>query len=60
MELWKIHRFCQGASLDQLLRAEQELVQAINEEKVSDTNAAKTLELLREYIELKRIFRDVD
>lgn len=58
MELWKIHKFCENASLDQLLRVEQELVKAIDEGKVSHTTALKALELLREYIELKRIFRD--
>ena len=54
MELWKIHKFCTTASLKQLYDIEKKL------ERLSrlrhTTNADKALEIVREYIELKKLF----
>lgn len=57
MELWKIHKYCESAELDTLIRKEAELAEKLAEGRFSDTNAIKALDILREYIELKRLFQ---
>ena len=54
MELWKIHRFCETATLKQLQETEEKL-KALAQQQ-SSTNANKALEIVREYLELKRLF----
>ena len=56
MELWKIHRFCETATLPELLEKEAALARLVAEERLRSTNAKKVLEIIREYIELKRLF----
>ncbi|WP_156885252.1 hypothetical protein [Acidihalobacter ferrooxydans] len=56
MELWKIHKYAETASLAELLAKERELDAAIKTGKVVSTNAEHVLRLLREYIELKQMF----
>jgi len=56
MELWKIHKFCESASLAELLRKELQLEKAVELRRVSDTNAKIILALVKEYIEVKRLF----
>jgi len=58
MELWKIHKFCEGASLAELLARREKMTRLMNNIALSNTNAAKVLDLLNEYIELKELFED--
>ena len=58
MELWKIHKFCESATLEQLEEREKRLVSLMEANSLSDTNAQKLLAVVREYIELKRMFGD--
>ena len=54
MELWKVHKFCTTASLTQLCDIEKKLERLSRLQHT--TNADKALEIVREYIELKRLF----
>ena len=56
MELWKIHKFCESASLSELRERQDRLKALIESGRVSDTNAEKALELITEYIDLKSLF----
>jgi hypothetical protein len=56
MELWKIHKFCEGASLAELFERKLELVALMEKQNLSNTNAIMVLNVLDEYIELKRLF----
>jgi len=56
MELWKIHKFCEGASLKELLSRREKMTALMKSNALSNTNAEKVLSLLDEYIELKRLF----
>ncbi|MGD9171168.1 MAG: hypothetical protein PVI97_14060 [Candidatus Thiodiazotropha sp.] len=58
MELWKIHKFCETASLSELQESRDKLKTLIDQMKLIDTNALKALELIDEYIELKSLFED--
>jgi hypothetical protein len=58
MELWKIHKYCETASLSELRERRDRLKALIDQLKVIDTNALKALEVIDEYIELKRLFED--
>jgi hypothetical protein len=58
MELWKIHKFCESATLEQLEDREKRLVGLMEANSLSDTNAQKLLVVVREYIELKKMFGD--
>jgi UDP-N-acetylmuramyl tripeptide synthase len=58
MELWKIHKFCETASLSELRDRRERLKKLIDQLKVIDTNALKALEIMDEYIELKGLFED--
>ena len=58
MELWKIHKFCESASLTELRERRERLKLLIDQMKVIDTNALKALEIMDEYIELKGLFED--
>lgn len=57
MELWKIHKYCESADLETLIRKEAELAEKLAAGRLNDTNAIKALDILREYIELKRLFQ---
>ncbi len=56
MELWKIHKFAETASLEELKQKEQQLQTLVEQGKLAATNARHVLEVLREYIELKQLF----
>jgi hypothetical protein len=56
MELWKVHKFCEGASLAELQARREKIIALIEKNALSNTNAEKVLSLLDEYIELKRLF----
>jgi len=58
MELWKIHKFCTGASLEELRERKEKLEALIDQGTVKDTNADYALKILTEYIELKTLFED--
>ncbi len=58
MELWKVHKFCETASLNELRERRDRLRVLIDHMKVIDTNALKALEIMDEYIELKNLFED--
>ncbi|MFK5893774.1 MAG: hypothetical protein QM504_11190 [Pseudomonadota bacterium] len=58
MELWKIHKFCTGASLEELQKRKKQLEELIDKGTVRDTNAEYALKILTEYIELKALFED--
>jgi hypothetical protein len=58
MELWKIHKFCESASLTELRKRRERLKVLIDHMKLIDTNALKALEIMDEYIELKGLFED--
>ncbi len=58
MELWKIHRYCESASLQELREHQRKLIKLGDNGKVGDTNAVRALEILTEYIELKNLFED--
>ena len=56
MELWKIHKFCEGASLNELFQRKLEIVALMEKQNLSNTNAHQVLNVLEEYIELKSLF----
>lgn len=56
MELWKIKQWCETSDLEAIHQKERQLLTMIAEGKLSRTNAAYILEVLREYIELKQLF----
>lgn len=56
MEHWKIAKYCETASVRQLLDTERELSKMIEEGKLVHTNAKAALEILRETIELRKLF----
>ncbi len=56
MKLWKIHKFCETAGLDDLIEKENQLVALIQSRSLLETNDQKALEIVREHIELKRVF----
>jgi hypothetical protein len=58
MELWKVHKFCESASLKELRVRSKQLRSLIDFMKVIDTNALKALEIMEQYIELKSLFED--
>jgi hypothetical protein len=58
VELWKVHKFCETASLNELRERRDRLRVLIDHMKVIDTNALKALEIMDEYIELKNLFED--
>jgi len=58
MELWKIHKYCESASLQELRERQRKLSELIENGEVQDTNAKRALEILTEYIELKSLFED--
>lgn len=58
MELWKIHKYCEQADLDELLEREAKLIELLQQGRLKDTNALKALELMQEYIALKKVFQD--
>ena len=58
MELWKIHKYCESASLQELRDRKQKLIELIDNGDVRDTNAEYALDLLIEYINLKSLFED--
>lgn len=58
MELWKVHKFCTSASLEDLRNRRDKLKALIELNKLVDTNALKALELIEEYIELKSLLED--
>jgi len=58
MELWKIHKYCTGASLSELQERKKKLEALIENGTVKDTNAEHALNILIEYIELKILFED--
>ncbi len=56
METWKIHKFCETASINELRRKKEELAKAIAAGRVTATNAEAILKIVREYIELRELF----
>ena len=56
MEAWKVHKFCEGASLKELLKRKEKLSRLIEQNLLSRTNADQVMGILEEYIELKTLF----
>ncbi len=56
MEAWKVHKFCEGASLKELLERKEKLLHLIEQNHLSRTNADQVMGILEEYIELKALF----
>ena len=56
MEIWKIHKFCEGASLRELFQRKLEIVALMEKHNLANTNAQQVLNVLQEYIELKNLF----
>ncbi len=56
MEAWKVHKFCEGASLKELLERKEKLLRLIEQNHLSRTNADQVMAILEEYIELKALF----
>jgi len=52
MELWKIHKFCETATLSQLLERMSWLATSIKQGELAGTNARMALRLVFQYIEL--------
>lgn len=56
MELWKIHKFCETATLEQLQETEKKLKELA--QRQASANVDKALAIVTEYLELKRLFDD--
>ncbi len=56
MEAWKVHKFCEGASLKELLERKEKLSRLIEQNHLSRTNADQVMGILEEYIDLKTLF----
>jgi len=63
MELWKVHQFCQQASLEALREKFETVSQAMLQGQLNGTNAAVILGIIRQYIlkaELDDLFNEED
>lgn len=58
METWKVHKYCETATLAELMQKKEKLINLMLKKDISDTNADKVLKLLDEYIELKSLFEE--
>ncbi len=58
MEVWKIHKYCNSASVAELRERQSRLKALIDSGKVKETNAFEALVLITEYIELKSLFEE--
>ena len=58
--LWKIHKFCEHASLDELRERERKLAVLVQDGQLRGTNARVALMIMREYIDLKSLFDEDD
>lgn len=56
MELWKIERFCETASSQQLREVEAQLKQMLEAGLLSNTNAQIALQKVREALCLRQLF----
>ena len=56
MEIWKVHKFCESASLAELQEKRKALCALLQQGKLKGTNAEPALKILEEYLELKRLF----
>lgn len=60
MERWKLVKFCETATLEQLREKEVELRTALDNGRLSGTNAAMLLKDIQEYIELRETLGFMD
>jgi hypothetical protein len=61
MELWKVERFCESATLEQLRAKYDDVSQALLQGQLEGTNAPAVLRIIRKHIanrELKVMFPD--
>ena len=56
MELWKIEKFCETATLEQLRQIEERLDHLIDTGLLTGTNALLALQKVREAITLREMF----
>jgi len=56
MEAWKLHKFCESATLEQLEQVRDVLRAKVDSGQLTETNARYALGLVEKYIDLKRIF----
>lgn len=58
MQLWKIHKYCERAAIEEMLGTERELTEAIREDRLGSTNARQALAIVKQYIDIRRVFGD--
>ena len=46
MELWKVHKFCEGASLEELLERREKMIALIENNALSNTNMAPAMPVI--------------
>ena len=60
MEKWKVIKFCETASFQQLLEKERQLKELIAMGALDDTNATQLLTVVQETIMLRKLFGEDD
>jgi len=58
MELWKVHKICERASLAELRSIQARLTEEMLQGKLDGTNAPIALELVQKYVRIKEVFGD--
>ncbi|MCB1778166.1 MAG: hypothetical protein KDI50_12100 [Candidatus Competibacteraceae bacterium] len=56
MEMWKIERFCETATLAELREKEAQLEKMIKSGQLTGTNALSALRVVKEHIALRELF----
>lgn len=59
MEIWRIHKYCERATIEELFGTERALTEAIREDRLGSTNAKLALAIVKQYIEIRRVFGDL-
>ncbi len=55
MELWRVHKHCDLATLEELRELEKKLMSLIHARQLSNTNAEKALNIVKKYLQRKEL-----
>jgi hypothetical protein len=58
IELWKIHKFCETATLEQLLDSKRELQDLMDSGKLPRARCDYFLSIIEESIALRKLFKE--
>jgi len=58
MEKWKVVKFCESATFEQLMEKERQLKELITMGALDDTNARQLLHIVQETLLIRRLFEE--